>query len=144
LRVLGVDLGERRIGLAVSDPLGLIASPLEVLSIEPDEDAAALIAERARELEAECIVVGMPITLRGEIGPAAERMQAVVEALREAAEVPVETWDERLTSAVAARSMAEAGYTERDRRGHLDKVAAALILQNWLDRQRADGGGAGE
>lgn len=137
MRVLGVDMGERRIGLAISDPSGLIASPLEVITVAPDEEILGVLARRAEELEVEQIVVGMPISLRGDEGPAAERMQAAVEALRKLTELPVDTCDERLTSVVAARSMQEAGLTERDRRGRVDGVAASLILQTWLDRRRS-------
>lgn len=140
MRALGVDPGERRIGLAISDASGLIASPLEVLTVEEGADPVAMIAERARELQAECIVVGMPIDLRGEAGVAAQNVQETVEALRERVEVPVEVCDERLTSAAAARSMHRAGLSERDQRGRVDKVAAALILQTWLDRRRAESG----
>lgn len=139
MRALGVDAGERRIGLAVSDASGLIASPLDVLTIGDEEDPVALVLERAREVGAEYIVVGMPIDLRGEEGVAAQNMRQFVESLRVATDLPVETCDERMTSAVAARSMQEAGLTERDRRGQVDKVAAALILQTWLDRRREGG-----
>ncbi len=138
MRALGVDAGERRIGLAVSDASGLIASPLEVLTVEDDDEPAALVANRAEELEVERIVVGMPIDLRGEEGVAAQNMGEFVELLRAQTEIPVETCDERMTSAVAARSMQEAGLSERDRRGQVDKVAAALILQTWLDRRRSE------
>ncbi|MGI5817985.1 MAG: Holliday junction resolvase RuvX [Armatimonadota bacterium] len=137
MRTLGVDVGVRRIGLAVSDASGLIASPLEVLTLDERDDPAALVARRAHDVGAGTIVVGMPIDLRGEQGIAAQNMQQFVERLREATDLPVETCDERMTSAVAARSMQEAGLTERDRRGQVDKVAAALILQTWLDRRRA-------
>ncbi|MFO8079651.1 MAG: Holliday junction resolvase RuvX [Armatimonadota bacterium] len=139
MRALGVDAGERRIGLAVSDGSGLIASPLEVITLSEDDDPVARVVERARELDAECIVVGMPTDLRGERGVAAEKMDQFVQRLREAAGIPVEISDERMTSAVATRAMQEAGLTERDRRGQVDKVAAALILQTWLDRRRAGG-----
>jgi len=139
MRVLGVDAGERRIGLALSDASGLIASPLEVVTVREGEDPTALVLDRTRESGAECIVVGMPIDLRGEEGVAAQRMAAFVGRLRAATELPVDVSDERMTSAVAARSMQEAGLTERDRRGQVDKVAAALILQTWLDRRRAGG-----
>ena len=138
MRALGVDVGERRIGLAVSDASGLIASPLEVLTVSEEADPVALVLERARELGVEGIVVGMPIDLRGEEGVAAQNMREFVERFRAATDLPVETCDERMTSAVAARSMQEAGLTERDRRGQVDKVAAALILQTWLDRRRAE------
>ncbi len=139
MRTLGVDAGERRIGLALSDASGLIASPLEVLTVAEGDDPVALVLDRARDVGAECIVVGMPIDLRGEVGVAAQRMNEFVTRLREASEVPVETCDERMTSVVAARSMQEAGLTERARRGQVDKVAAALILQTWLDLRRSGG-----
>ncbi len=138
MRALGVDVGERRIGLAISDPSGLIASPVEVIVREENTDAVAEILSRARAHDAEIIVVGMPIDLRGEMGVAARKMSEFVAALRERSEIPVETCDERLTSAAAARSMQEAGLTERDRRGQVDKVAAALMLQTWLDRARME------
>ncbi len=139
MRALGIDMGERRIGLALSDESGLIASPLEVISVESDEDPVNLLAQKAEELDVAQIVVGMPINLRGETGPAAAQMQRTVEKLRERTDLPVATCDERLTSVVAARTMQEAGLTERDRRGQMDSVAAALILQTWLDRRRAGG-----
>ncbi len=138
MRALGVDVGERRIGLAVSDPSGLIASPLGVLTRDEQTDAVAEVLARAQEVGAQVIVVGMPIDLRGEAGVAAQRMGEFVERLRAAGPLPVEICDERLTSAAAARAMQEAGLTERDRRGQIDKVAAALILQTWLDRRRAE------
>lgn len=139
MRTLGVDAGEKRIGLALSDASGLIASPLEVVTVAEGADPVALVLDRARGVGAECIVVGMPIDLRGEVGIAAQRMSEFVERLREASEVPVETCDERMTSAVATRTMQEAGLTERDRRGQVDKVAAALILQTWLDLRSSGG-----
>lgn len=136
MRALGVDVGERRIGLAVSDPTGMIASPLTVLARTEDTDAVGEIVARAEKLGAQVIVVGMPVDLRGELGVAAQRMAEFVAALRARSTVPVETCDERLTSVAAARAMREAGLTERDQRGQVDKVAAALILQTWLDRRR--------
>ena len=139
MRAVGVDVGQRRIGLAMSDGSGLIASPLEVITVGEEDDAAEMIAERAEALGAECIVVGMPTDLRGEAGVAAQKMDEFVRRLREATDLPVEVSDERMTSAVAARAMQEAGLTERDRRGQVDMVAAALILQTWLDRRRAGG-----
>jgi putative Holliday junction resolvase len=137
MRALGVDVGERRIGLAVSDPSGVIASPLGVIDRADDDDPVAQILRCAQELKAEVIVVGMPVDLRGEEGVAAQRMGEFVAQLRERSPVRVETCDERLTSAAAARAMREAGLSERERRGQVDKVAAALILQTWLDRARA-------
>lgn len=137
MRALGVDMGERRIGIAISDASGLIATPLEVITLDPDEDPANVVAQKAEESGVEQIVVGMPINLRGEAGPAAEQMEQFVQALRERTALPVAVCDERLTSAAAARAMQEAGLTERDRRGQVDRVAAALMLQTWLDRRRS-------
>ena len=131
-----MDVGERRIGLAVSDPTGMIASPLCVIDRQQTADPAGEIIAHAGELGAGAIVVGMPLTLRGEVGPAAQRMEQFVAALRERSPVPVEVIDERLTTAVAERDMIGAGVSGQARRGSVDKVAAALILQRYLDRER--------
>ena len=137
-RILGVDLGTRRIGLAVSDPSGVIASPLRVIERrgDPDADRAAILAA-AREAEAERIVVGLPTELSGRAGPAARTARAEVEALRAAApDLPVVLVDERLTTVIAERSLVQAGVRRKDRRAKVDKVAAAVILQSYLDRER--------
>ncbi len=139
-RVLGVDLGGRRIGLALSDPLGLVAGPLTVLERtgDPAADHAAILREAA-ENEATVIVVGVPLSMAsGRPGPAARAALEEIAALagRAAAADPpvaVETCDERLTTVTAQRSLATGGVRARDRRGKVDKVAAAVILQSWLD-----------
>ena len=140
MRALGVDLGSKRIGIAVSDPTGTIASPLTVVhrSKSPRRDLDE-IARIAREEEADLIVVGLPLTMRGEVGSAAEA--AIVEAARLATVVgvPVETHDERLTTVTAERSLMEAGMRGQERRRVVDKVAAAVMLQSWLDARRARG-----
>ena len=133
MRLLGLDVGERRIGLAISDPLGTIASPLRVLDRKETTDPIGEIIAEAQALEVETIVVGMPLTLRGEIGPAAELMQEFVEKLRARSPIPVEIIDERLTTKVAERDMIRAGMSREGRRETIDKVAAALILQSYLD-----------
>jgi len=142
MRLLGVDPGERRIGLAISDEGGTIASPVDALAAGEGQDAAGAVLARARELGAEGIVVGMPITLRGEVGPAASQVQAFVEELRSRSSLPVAVCDERLTSAVAERALREGGMRRRARRKRIDQVAAALILQAYLDRQRRSGEGS--
>lgn len=136
MRLLGVDPGERRIGLAISDEEGMIASPVGAIDRQEVADAAEAVIARARELGAEGIVVGMPVTLRGEVGPAALKVQEFVERLRACGEVPVTVCDERLTTVAAERALLEAGMSRRARRGKRDQVAAALILQAYLDRQR--------
>jgi len=139
-RVLGVDLGARRIGLALSDPLGVLAGPLDVLqrtgSVASDH---AAILRAATENEAALIVVGVPLSLStGRPGPAAQATLDEVAALAERAAaldppVTVETYDERLTTVTAQRSLATGGVRAKDRRSKVDKVAAAVMLQSWLD-----------
>jgi putative Holliday junction resolvase len=140
--VLGVDLGARRIGLALSDPLGILAGPLDVL--ERTGDLAAdhtRILRAATDNEAAVIVVGVPLSLStGRPGPAAQAMLEEVATLAERAAaaqppVKVETYDERLTTVTAQRSLATGGVRAKDRRAKVDKVAAAVMLQAWLDGQ---------
>lgn len=139
-RVIGVDLGARRIGLALSDPLGVLAGPLTVLERTGDRaaDHAAILREAA-ENDATVIVVGLPLSLStGRPGPAARATLDEVAELRDrgaAARPPVavETHDERLTTVTAQRSLATGGVRAKDRRGKVDKVAAAVMLQSWLD-----------
>ncbi|MBC7288688.1 MAG: Holliday junction resolvase RuvX [Armatimonadetes bacterium] len=138
MRVMGVDFGARRIGVAVSDPGGRIASPLCVLEATGDYDEdARRVAELAREHGAELIVVGLPRTLRGTDESAARAAGQFADCLQHGAGMRVVLWDERLTSVQAERAMAEAGLSARQRREQMDKVAAALILQSYLDARHA-------
>jgi putative Holliday junction resolvase len=139
-RVLGVDLGARRIGLALSDPLGVLAGPLAVLERTGDRAADhAAILRAATDNEAGLIVVGVPLSLStGRPGPAAQATLAEVAELAQRAAtldppVPVETYDERLTTVTAQRSLATGGVRAKNRRALVDKVAAAVLLQSWLD-----------
>ena len=138
-RVLGVDLGSRRIGLALSDPGGQIASPHSVLqrAKEQVDDHRAIVGV-ARENDVVLIVVGLPISLSGDLGPAARATLDEVAALQSTAgaALPVETYDERLTTITAERSLNEARMTRDARRRVVDKVAAAVMLQSWLETQR--------
>lgn len=137
-RVLGVDLGARRIGLAVSDPTGSIASPLRVLERSGDGgvDRQAIVAA-AREEEAAVVVIGLPKEMSGRRGTAATAAAAEVDALRVVApDLTFELVDERLTTVIAQRSLIESGMTRRKRKGTVDKVAAAVILQSYLDAHR--------
>ena len=138
-RVLGVDLGSRRIGLAVSDPGGVIASPLDVLTRNAthDDDHRAIV-DAARTQNAVAIVVGLPRSLSGREGPAARAVRSEVAQLRAAAgdDLPVEVHDERLTTVTAERDLVGAGVRRRRRREVVDAVAAAVMLQSWLDMRR--------
>jgi len=135
-RVLGVDLGSRRIGLAVSDPDGRVATPHSVVerSGDPGVDRRKILAH-AREAGASRVVVGLPLSLSGGVGPAAKAVLEEVDALRALAggEVTVETHDERLTTVIAERGMREAGVARRARRRTVDPAAATVMLQSYLE-----------
>lgn len=138
VRALGVDLGSKRIGIAVSDRSGTIASPLTVVQRSGSKAAdhrriAALVAEE----EAEIVVVGLPLNMNGTVGPAAQAAVAEAEALATVVGVPVETFDERRTTVTADRAMMEFKMNAQARRRVVDKVAAAVMLQNWLEARGA-------
>jgi len=134
-RVLGLDIGTRRIGVALSDPGRVLASPLTL--IEPSDQATAIqaICHLVRQHEVGRIVVGMPYSLDGTVGQQARRVLDFVAALSQQAGVPVEAWDERLTTVIAERRIAEAHVRRGKRRGLVDAAAAAVILQGYLDSQ---------
>jgi putative Holliday junction resolvase len=138
VRALGLDLGTKRIGVAVSDRSGTVASPLTVVhrSRSRRHDHAA-IASLVTEEEAELVVVGLPLSLSGDVGPAARAALAEADELATVVGVPVETHDERLTTVSAERSLMEARMRAEARRRVVDKVAAAVMLQSWLDARRA-------
>lgn len=142
VRALGVDPGSKRIGLAVSDRSGTIASPLTVLrrSKSKQHDLEEL-ARIAREEEADVIVVGLPLNMDGSRGPAARAAVAEARRLATLVDVPVELHDERLTTVTAERDMKAAGLDAVERRQVVDKIAAAIMLQSWLDARshRAQG-----
>lgn len=134
MRVIGIDLGSKRIGVAVSDSGGVLASPYEVVARSGDEqrDHRRLL-EIAEEVEAERIVIGLPLSLDGSMGPTAVAYAAEAERLGATTALPVETYDERLTTVTADRSLMERNMKADARRRIIDKVAAAVMLQAWLD-----------
>jgi putative Holliday junction resolvase len=133
-RALGLDLGSKRIGVAVGDRSGTIASPLLVLqrsgSTRRDHEA---IAKLVIEEEADVVVVGLPLNMNGSSGPAAKAAIDEAEALATVVGVPVVTFDERRTTVTADQAMMEAKMRAQARRRIVDKIAAAVMLQNWLD-----------
>lgn len=136
MRVMGIDLGARRIGLAISDEGGRLATPAGTLERSGDRASDhARLAAAAAELGAEEVVVGLPLSLSGGVGPAARSALDEVEELRAALGVPVHTQDERFTTVTAARALRETGRPRRRRtaRGAVDEAAAAVLLQAWLD-----------
>ncbi len=136
-RVLGVDLGTVRVGLAVSDPEGLTAQPLEVLEGPGPEGFAAAVAARVKEMDVDEIVVGIPLRMDGRRGPEADAAEVFARTLEAQTLIPVHRWDERLSTAEAERAMRSAGRSARKQRGVVDKVAAALILGAYLESRRA-------
>ncbi len=134
-RALGIDHGDARIGLAISDELGMLAHPLETIHLKEIADPVAHIAAIAARDKIGQIVLGMPRNMDGSYGPAAEKVRAFAEKLKAATNCPLKLWDERLTSVAAQRSLHEAGRTVKNSRQVIDQVAAQLILQGWLDAQ---------
>lgn len=133
-RALGLDLGDRRIGVALSDSAGTVATPYEMVprSGSRARDHARL-AELVGETEAEVVVVGLPLSLDGTKGPAALKVEAEVAELRDRLPVPVELWDERLSTVEARRRLQSARVRRGRARRTIDQVAATVILQAWLD-----------
>ena len=139
-RAIGVDLGARRIGIAVSDPGGVLATPVTVLARTPDRPRLhRQIADLVDEYEAEVVVVGLPLSLDGSDGPAAVAARLEADEIAAAVRVPVALQDERLTTVTAHRLLAAAGVDERARRKVIDSAAAAVLLQTWLDGRSVSG-----
>ncbi len=134
MRALGIDLGSKRIGVALSDSGGTVATPYEVIQRSGDvaRDRRRIL-ELAAEAEVEIIVVGLPLSLDGSVGPAAQGALDEVAALGDTTGLPIETYDERLTTVTADRSLMEMNMGAAARRRVVDKVAAAVMLQAWLD-----------
>lgn len=143
-RILAVDWGERRIGLAVSDDLGILATGLPTLEIRGEAEAVARVADTIRTVEADSVVVGLPLTLKGERGEAARAVERFADALRRETPVAVSLYDERLTSAMAERRMHERGEKIGTRakrgsgKGRVDQGAAVALLEGWLAKLRIE------
>ena len=136
MKYIGIDPGERRVGIAVSDPDGRLAMPAGVIEEEDPERQIEAILSAVGNHGAEAVVVGMPYTLRGDVGPAAERVQQQVERLRARADVPVHTHDERFSSGIAERVLLDADVSRQRRKQNIDKLAASVMLQSFLDGRR--------
>jgi len=136
MRILAIDYGTKRVGLALSDETGTIAQPLGFLSAEPASRLFNLLQETVAGRKAVEIVVGIPRNMNGTYGPAADQAREFVAALQHAVAVPVKTWDERLTTVQANRFLIETGMRREKRRERVDQTAAAILLQSYLDRAR--------
>jgi putative holliday junction resolvase len=120
-------------GIALSDPMAMIAQPLEYVPAEPFSGFLARLKELIREKQVDLILVGLPRNMDGSYGPAALKVQEFVAVLKETIGVPIRTWDERLTSAQANRFLLQADVSRKDRKEKVDKAAAAILLQSYLD-----------
>ena len=136
MRVLALDIGEVRIGIAASDATGTVASPVVVLPAQEVLQHARTFRRVLEDYEPDLLVCGRPQTLAGEDGPQAERVMAQAEQIARACGLPLEFADERLSSREAKRILKEEGLSERAMRGKVDMVAASLFLQAWLDARR--------
>jgi putative Holliday junction resolvase len=134
MRVLALDIGERRTGVAVSDPTGTVARPLCTIEHSSRAEECTAVAELVEQQQAELVVVGRPLTLRGESGPQAQRVERISQALAEALPVPVRLWDERYSTTIAEEILGRGSKKERRSRiREVDAIAAAVILQAYLD-----------
>jgi len=136
MRALGLDVGQKRIGVALSDIEGILASPLTVIDAVDTEQTLSDISGLCDHYQVERIVVGLPISMDGTLGRQAEVVQQFIGRLTDAVKLTIDTWDERLSSIEADRAMKAAG-TKKDKKKILrDAIAAAIILQGYLDRKR--------
>ncbi|NGX39702.1 MAG: putative pre-16S rRNA nuclease [Chlamydiae bacterium] len=136
-RLLGIDYGEARIGLALSDPNGIIASPIKAIPAKKGlkETAQAIYAELSTLEPIEKIVIGLPLLLSGKESPSSTKVRELAKYLEEIANLPIVLWDERLTTAQVERTLKEANMSRKKRVRYIDAMAAGAILQNYLDAQ---------
>ena len=135
MRVLGIDCGSKRIGVALSDETATIGQPLEFVAAEPLSSAFKRLADIVRDRQVGEIVVGLPRNMNGTYGPAADKTREFVAGLQQHVSVPIKTWDERLTSAQANRVLIASGMRRDKRKTKVDQTAAAILLQSYLDRE---------
>jgi len=133
MRILALDHGTKRIGVAVSDETKTFAQPLEYIPAEPFAEFLVRLKIILAEKEVDFILIGMPRNMDGSYGPAAQKVEVFIAALKSAVTVPIKTWDERLTSTMANRVMIHANVRREQRKEKVDAMAAAILLQSYLD-----------
>ncbi len=144
MRILGLDAGTKRLGVAISDEMGWTAQPLDVIQAGSPEEMTVALKERVAEYELDRVVIGLPKHMNGSEGASAEMARKLGDLVHEALGVEVEFWDERLTSVAAERVLLEANVKRKKRKNVIDKIAATMILQGWLDAQSMAGTSGGE
>jgi putative Holliday junction resolvase len=143
MKILGLDIGEKRIGIAISDELGYTAQGMRVMNRSGLEDDLTVLRELIKETEATEVVMGLPKNMDGSLGESAQKVLSFAKKMEESLSIPVILWDERWTTAEATRLLVEADLSRTKRRKVVDKLAAVLILQGYLDSlEHREGGGA--
>ena len=137
MRVLAVDPGDKRIGLAISDPTGTISRPLDVIKHQSREADAENIVAAAQKFEVRLIIVGWALDSMGEVGHRARKSERLADRIRKKCEIPVEMWDESGTTQDAIQSRIAMGVSRKKRSGHLDDIAASILLQDYLIQNEA-------
>lgn len=137
--MLGIDLGTRRVGVAVSDPTGTVATPLATIENRGPTHLAIELRRFVRETGAQGLVIGLPVRTDGIEGPEAQAVRADAERIGRALGLPVTLWDERLTTRIAERALLEGGVRRRRRREVVDRLAAQILLQDYLDTHACQG-----
>lgn len=138
MRILGLDVGEKRIGVAVSDPLGITAQGVTVIERKTLEDDLKRIKEIVDEYKADSIVVGMPINMDGTKGKSAEKVSGFVETLKASIGLPINTYDERLSTKESEKFLISSDVSRKKRKNVIDKIAAQIILESYLERIKSD------
>lgn len=133
MRVLAIDHGSKRIGIAISDAMRMIAQPLEFIPSEPFDRFLQRLKQIIHEKEVSLVLVGIPRNMDGSYGPAAQKVQEFVSTLMQSIDLPIKTWDERLTTVQANRLLIEADMRRGKRKQKVDQTAAAILLQSFLD-----------
>ena len=137
-RSMALDVGKKRIGIALSDPLALTAQPLLTIWRKTPGDDLRSILRLIRRYEVATVIVGNPLHMSGDVSPWAAKVQQFADVLRQRAGVPVELWDERLSSVAAHEILDEAGHDRRDRKAIIDQVAAVVILRGWMEHKQGN------
>lgn len=137
MRVLALDIGKARIGVAVSDPAEKVATPVAVLPAPEVLQHGKQFRRLIDDWQPDLLVCGLPLTLSGETGPQAQAIEQAARSIAQACDLPLEFCDERLSSTEAKRRLRDLGYDERKMRGKVDKIAAAIFLQSWLDARQS-------
>lgn len=137
MRMIALDVGDRKIGIAASDMLGIIAQPVETLWRKGEDKDIQNIVDVIRRLEAEIVVIGLPRNMNGSIGPQAQKVQAFGDLLATKIDIPIAYWDERLTSIAAEKMLINANQRREKRKQVIDQVAAVYILQGYMERNKS-------